>query len=153
GLFDYGLQSAFGPVTGNPLVSTGDTSFYPTSGGILHTTSASAGTGTFTATGGNGTATPISGGPSAGNPVQIGTAVSQILGNIGGNVTADYYRFYWPGGTFSATASVGATSGSYGFLLDGPSDVKISDLILNSGDGWTATISPLLLAAGFYTIG
>jgi len=150
-LFGYNLQAAIGPVSGTSGVATGDTSFYATSGGILHTTSAS-GTGTFTATGGNGAATPIQGGPNGDNPVQIGSNVSQILGTIGGNVTADYYDFYWPGGLFSATASIGATSGAYAFILDGPGNVKINDLLLNAGDNWTATMSSVL-APGHYTIG
>jgi hypothetical protein len=156
GLFGYDLQSAIGPVAGDAGVSDGDTSFYKTTGGILHTTSAVAGTGTLTITGGNSTVTTTPGGPTGNDPVQIGTNVSQLLGTIGGPITGDYYKFYWNGGLFSATASVGELSTSadaLAFTLTDSGGTKFSDLLLNPANLWTSTISPIALAAGYYTIG
>jgi PEP-CTERM motif len=82
--------------------------------------------------------------------------VSEITGTISGLGAEDYYSFYWGGGAFSATASVtGASSGgSYVFSAGAASACSsVGSEMLNSGDGFSNTISDSNLSPGEYCIG
>jgi hypothetical protein len=85
----------------------------------------------------------------------LGTSVGEVTGTISGEGTEDYYGFYWGGGAFSATTSVtGASSGaSYLFSEGLAGGCNSSTATLNSGDGFTGTISVPSLAPGIYCIG
>jgi hypothetical protein len=157
-LYGYTLQSALGPVSGSALngtagpgVNVSPSGFYSTTGGVLNLTSGGATT-TFSATGGNGTATTVPGG-TLGTPTVLATNVLQVLGAIGGVGTEDFYQLYWPGGLFSAAASVGTTdpNDSYAFNLYNQGNLLVGDS-LNGGDSFAQTIT-LDLGAGFYEIG
>ena len=90
-------------------------------------------------------------------PVMIGgLPIVGLNGTIAGVGTEDYYTFYWGGGAFSATAAVtGASSGaSYGFSAGvSGSCNSVGNETLNSGDGFSDTISAGNLAPGQYCIG
>jgi hypothetical protein len=86
----------------------------------------------------------------------VGTSVGGIGGTISGQGAEDYYVFNWGGGPFSATVSIsGAPSGAsylYSAGVAGTCSSRASQT-LNSGDGFTATISSGNLAPGEYCIG
>lgn len=90
-------------------------------------------------------------------PVMIGgLPIVGLNGTISGLGTEDYYTFYWGGGAFSATASVtGASSGASYVFSAGVSGScnSVGNETLNSGDGFSDTISAGNLAAGQYCIG
>jgi hypothetical protein len=152
-LYGYNLRDAFGPIVDSPgLVSTGDTSFYATTGGTLHMTSAT--TSTLTVTGGDGTDAPLPGGP-LGNPTMLNLPhVGLISSAIGAYPAVDYYEFSWAGGLFGASASVGTTnpSASYAFNLYTPLDMLLTGTTLNSTNGFSSSLSTSLLP-GMYVIG
>jgi len=84
-----------------------------------------------------------------------GSPVASVSGTISGEGSGDYYLFYWPGGAFSATASVtGAASGaSYLFSEGVVGTCNSSSVTLNDDDSFSGTISAGNLAAGQYCIG
>jgi len=86
-----------------------------------------------------------------------GSPVAGLTGTIGGQGSEDYYLFYWGGGAFSATASITGASSTASYLftdgLAGSSCSSGSSQTLNSGDGFTGTISNPSLAQGEYCIG
>jgi|SRR5215472_3374771 len=95
-------------------------------------------------------------GGTASNPVLLpsNTPVAQITASIGGLGSSDFYEFAWPGGAFSATASIAGpnANASYDYQLFNPDGSLNLDLVLDGTDGFTATISEALLS-GAYTIG
>jgi hypothetical protein len=90
-------------------------------------------------------------------PVTIGgLPIVGLNGTIAGLGTEDYYTFYWGGGAFSATAAVtGASSGASYVFSAGVSGScnSVGNETLNSGDGFSETISVGNLAPGQYCIG
>ena len=85
------------------------------------------------------------------------TLVGAITGSIGGLGSQDYYSFFWPGGSFSATASLtGAPNPTSSYLFsEGVTSAcnGVASLTLNNGDSFTGTITNANLAAGQYCIG
>ena len=157
-LYGYDLTTALGPVTAlgippatRPTVPPEPVD-YSTSGGELVMTS-NDGTTTFTAVGGEGDSVSTPGGP-IGNPVTLGSNVSQVTGMIGGVGTQAFYRFFWGGGLFSATASVGATDplAIYNFGLFTQDLGLLAKVDLFEENGFSNTIA-MALASGTYTIG
>jgi len=95
-------------------------------------------------------------GGSASSPVFLlgGSPIGEVTGTIGGG-SVDYYVFNWGGGAFSATATVSDTSSGDSFLFSGGfvGTCDAASQTLNSGDGFTGTISVANLAPGQYCIG
>lgn len=86
--------------------------------------------------------------------------VESTVGGIGGTISGvgaqDYYAFNWGGGPISASASVtGALSGSSYTYSAGVAGTcsSVASQTLNSGDGFSGTISLGNLAPGQYCIG
>jgi hypothetical protein len=83
--------------------------------------------------------------------------IGGVNGLIGGLGTEDYYGFYWFGGAFSASATIGGTpnaGASYLFSEGAPGSCDSGGTAtLNGGDSFTGTIADSNLAAGFYCIG
>ena len=154
--YGYDLTTALGPVAAlavQPATGGGVPVDYDTSGGPLVITS-NDGTTTFTATGGTGASTFIPGGP-LDSPVTLDNGIKRVTGMIGGSTTEAFYRFYWPGGAFSATASVGATDplAIYAFKLFSRDPFAfVTQALLMGSNGFSDTIS-LPLLAGAYSIG
>ena len=97
-------------------------------------------------------------GGSAADPILLpsGEPVGAVTGTIGGNGTEDYYTFSWPGGFFSATASVSTTNTSASYLFSEGAAGNCGSggsATLNSSDSFTGTISNPDLPAGQYCIG
>lgn len=98
----------------------------------------------------------VQGGTASAPSFLVGTAVGGVGGTISGLGAEDYYSFNWAGGPFSASASVsGAPSGAsylYSAGVEGTCSSLASET-LNSGDGFSGTISSGNLAPGQYCIG
>ena len=97
------------------------------------------------------------GGPSS-MPVYMlsGPPVSAVTGTIGGPGSQEYYIFQWPGGSFSATASItGANSGASYLFSEGsaPGCDSSAGVTLNASNSFTGTIAIGNLARGRYCIG
>ena len=96
-------------------------------------------------------------GGTASTPVfVVGTTVGGIGGTISGQGAEDYYLFNWGGGPFSATASISDAPSGASYLYSAGVAGTCSSLAsqtLNSGDGFTATISSGSLAPGQYCVG
>jgi hypothetical protein len=100
----------------------------------------------------------LPGGPSSTPVVLLSSApVSGITGSIGGVGSMDYYSFYWPGGAFSASASItGApNSGASYVFSDGVAGScnSLASTTLNNSDGFSGTVATQNLAPGQYCIG
>jgi hypothetical protein len=109
----------------------------------------------FTFSGGNILTLP-GGSPSAPVFLLSTSGVAQVTGSIAGEGSQDYYSFFWPGGAFSATASItGANAGASYLFSEGTvgSCSNGSSLTLNSSDSFSGTISFASLAPGQYCIG
>src|SRR5271170_6504926 len=141
-------QSTIGSITGSAEF---DHFAFPTS----------AGTFVFSSVVGNSTFTAVSTltqqGGTLTNPVTFSQqGVGQISASIGGLGSEASYEFGWPGGAFSATASVSGANptGSYLFQLSQPGNpgTVIDDGTLDGADSFTATINDALLASGDYVI-
>ncbi|MBV9198307.1 MAG: hypothetical protein JOY83_00955 [Alphaproteobacteria bacterium] len=94
-------------------------------------------------------------GGAAGNPVPLpGTSIYQVGASIGGQGSADFYKFFWSGGSFSADATVtGADAlASFEFELFDMAGAVIADEVLDALNNFGASLD-LMLAAGNYTIG
>jgi len=95
-------------------------------------------------------------GGTASTPFLVGTSVGGIGGTISGFGAEDYYSFYWVGGVFSASASIsGAPTGASYLYSAGVAGTcsSLASQTLNSGDGFSGTISSGNLAPGQYCIG
>jgi len=96
-------------------------------------------------------------GGSSSTPVLLtAPVVGEVTGTIGGLGSEDYYTFFWPGGAFSATASIpGASDGASYMFSEGGSlgGCDSANATLNSGDSFTSTIAIASLAPGSYCIG
>ena len=96
-------------------------------------------------------------GGSGSSPVLLtAPVVGQVTGTIGGLGSEDYYTFYWPGGAFSATASIAGASGGASYLFSEGASIdgcNSATATLNSGDSFTSTIAITNLAPGSYCIG
>jgi hypothetical protein len=104
-----------------------------------------------------GNATPVQvlsglqGGP-ASNPVALsGTGIAALSGTIGGFGSADFYRFSWPGGEFTADASVTGVNadGSYDFELFNANGGLVADEVLDAADDFAAAIDESISAADY----
>ena len=98
----------------------------------------------------------LQGGTTSSPVFLIGAQTSEVTGTISGLGAEDYYSFYWGGGAFSVTASVtgAASGGSYIFSAGAASACNsIGSQTLNSGDGFSNTISDAEMPAGEYCIG
>jgi hypothetical protein len=83
--------------------------------------------------------------------------VAAVTGTISGLGAEEYYGFFWPGGAFSATASISGASGAASYLftegLAGSFCSGGASQTLNSADSFTSTISNANLPPGQYCIG
>lgn len=98
-------------------------------------------------------------GGAADAPTALGSGVSSVSGDIGGDAgTADFYSFNWQGGLFSAIGDVlhASEPNYYDFQLCSgafcSAGKKLSDVVLDGGNSWRDAISASL-APGLYTIG
>jgi len=86
-----------------------------------------------------------------------GQLVGAIAGSIGGFGSQDYYSFFWPGGAFSATASLTNVTGSTSSYLFSQGVAGTCDsggsVTLNTADSFTGTITNPNLLGGQYCIG
>ncbi len=86
-----------------------------------------------------------------------GELVGSISGSIGGLGSQNYYSFFWPGGVFSATASLTNVTGSTSSYLFSQGVAGTCDsggsMTLNTGDSFTGTITNSNLLGGLYCIG
>jgi hypothetical protein len=104
------------------------------------------------------TLSDFQGGPSSAPvPMPSGQPVGYVSGTIGGLGSEDYYKFYWAGGAFNATAEITGTpnaGASYSFSEGVASTCSSGGTgTLNSSDSFTSTIAIASLAPGTYCIG
>jgi hypothetical protein len=96
-------------------------------------------------------------GGTVGNPVALPTIgrVGEVTGAIGGNGATDFYKVFWSGGFFNATASLSGANanGSYQFELLNANGNPVANMSLDSADSFAAAISQMDLTGGFYEIG
>jgi len=97
----------------------------------------------------------LQGGTTAAPVFFFGSPVAGVSGTISGQGAEEYYGFYWPGGAFSASASITGASGSASYLFtEGAvgTCMGVASQTLNSGDSFSGTISGSLVP-GVYCIG
>jgi hypothetical protein len=82
--------------------------------------------------------------------------VGSVTGTIGGQGSEDYYGFSWPGGAFSASASLTGAGSSASYLFSAGVTGTCGgagSATLNSSDSFAGTIAIPDLAPGQYCIG
>ncbi len=99
----------------------------------------------------------LQGGTSS-SPVNLpGGSVAQVTGSIAGSGSQEYYAFSWPGGVFSATASITGsinTGASYVFSVGTTGSCNgQGSVTLNAANSFIGTLSVASLPAGNYCIG
>jgi hypothetical protein len=89
--------------------------------------------------------------------VLAGSSAGSVAGTISGQGAEDYYGFYWNGGAFSASASVGGASNAASYLFTEGTTAGLcsggASITLNQANNFTGTIAMPNLEPGEYCIG